>query len=590
MVKIIKRKSYLKYLFWFGPILSIMGFTAQAVSGKWSPVSLGLLTAGLVIIGLWLLFLDKLAPGFWGRRSTQVGSNAAVATLAMVVILGLINFLGVRYSMRLDLTENQLFTLSPQSQAVVKELEQPVKVWVFDPIPNPVDREILDNYRRYGSKFEFEFVNPQFKPSLAQKFKVNSVGEVYLEYGSKRQLIQAVNAQDRLQEITITNGIENITSDRKDVVYFLQGHGEHSLEQTEGGLSQAVKTMADKNFTAQPLNLAQRTEVPQDASAVVIVGPKRALFESEVTALSQYLSNGGSLLVMVDPDTNPGMDSLLTEWGVTLDTRIVIDASDQRPTELGPAIALVSSYGDHPITKSFGNGYSFYPLARPIETKVILGIQETPLVMTNDKSWAENNPEDQPLEFNEEKGDRPGPLVLGVALNRKAGYQVSSNQAQPQPTSSPTASPTPTTSPTPAPSVSPTQTLEASPTPTTSTTSTPSVSPTPTTSPTESPSPTNTEKIDNNKTKSEARLVVYGNSNFVTDGVFDQQLNSDVFLNSVSWLSKRDDKTLSIRPKEQKNRRIEITSIQAGLLGWTALAIMPLFGFGAAGVMWWIRR
>ena len=590
MVKIIKRKSYLKYLFWFGPILSIMGFTAQAVSGKWSPVSLGLLTAGLVIIGLWLLFLDKLAPGFWGRRSTQVGSNAAVATLPMVVILGLINFLGVRYSMRLDLTENQLFTLSPQSQAVVKELEQPVKVWVFDPIPNPVDREILDNYRRYGSKFEFEFVNPQFKPSLAQKFKVNSVGEVYLEYGSKRQLIQAVNAQDRLQEITITNGIENITSDRKDVVYFLQGHGEHSLEQTEGGLSQAVKTMADKNFTAQPLNLAQRSEVPQDASAVVIVGPKRALFESEVTALSQYLSNGGSLLVMVDPDTNPGMDSLLTEWGVTLDTRIVIDASDQRPTELGPAIALVSSYGDHPITKSFGNGYSFYPLARPIETKVILGIQETPLVMTNDKSWAENNPEDQPLEFNEEKGDRPGPLVLGVALNRKAGYQVSSNQAQPQPTSSPTASPTPTTSPTPTPSVSPTQTLEASPTPTTSTTSTPSVSPTPTTSPTESPSPTNTEKIDNNKTKSEARLVVYGNSNFVTDGVFEEQLNSDVFLNSVSWLSKRDDKTLSIRPKEQKNRRIEITSIQAGLLGWTALAIMPLFGFGAAGVMWWIRR
>ncbi len=590
MVKIIKRKSYLKYLFWFGPILSIMGFTAQVVAGKWSPVSLGLLTAGLVIIGLWLLFLDKLAPGFWGRRSTQVGTNAAVATLAMVVILGLINFLGVRYSMRLDLTENQLFTLSPQSQAVVKELEQPVKLWVFDPIPNPVDREILDNYRRYGSKFEFEFVDPKFKPSLAQKFKVNSVGEVYLEYGSKRQLIQTVNVNERLQEITITNGIENITSDRKDLVYFLQGHGEHSLEQTEGGLSEAVKTLTDKNFTPQPLNLAQRTEVPQDASAVIIAGPKRALFEPEVTALSQYLANGGSLLVMVDPDINPGLDSLFADWGVTLDTRIVIDASDERPAELGPAIAIVSSYGDHPITKSFGNGYSFYPLARPIETKVILGIQETHLVITNEKSWAENNPEDQPLEFNEEKGDRPGPLVLGVALNRKVGYQVTSNNPKPQPTSSPTASPTPTTSPTPTPPVSPTQTLEASPTPTTSPTSTPSVSPTPTTSPTPTPSPTNTDKIDNNKTKSEARLVVYGNSNFASDGVFEQQLNSDVFLNSVSWLSKRDDKTLSIRPKEQKNRRIEITSIQAGLLGWTALAIMPLFGFGAAGVMWWIRR
>ncbi|MCP2731801.1 GldG family protein [Limnofasciculus baicalensis] len=584
MVKIIKRKIYLKYLFWFGPILSIMGFTAQAVSGEWSPISLGLLTAGLVIIGLWLLFLDKLAPGFWGRRSTQVGTNAAVATLAMVVILGLINFLGVRYSMRLDLTENQLFTLSPQSQAVVKELEQPVKLWVFDPIPNPVDREILDNYRRYGAKFEFEFVNPQIKRSIAEKFKVNAVGEVYLEYGSERKLVQRVNPNERLQEITITNAIESITSNRKDVVYFLQGHGERPLEEAEGGLSQAVKTLTDKNFTPQPLNLAQRSEVPQDASAVVIAGPKRALFEPEVAALSKYLANGGSLLVMVDPDTNPGMDSLLTDWGVTLDTRIVIDASDQRPTELGPAIALVTSYGDHPITKSFGNGYSFYPLARPIETKVILGIQETPLVMTNNQSWAENNPEDQPLEFNEEKGDRPGPLVLGVALNRKAGYQVNSNNAKPTPTPTLSVSPAPTTSPTPSVSPSPTisPTLSVSPSPTLE------ASPTPTTTPT--PSPTNTDKIDNNKTKSEARLVVYGNSNFASDGVFDQQLNSDVFLNSVSWLSKRDDKTLSIRPKEQKNRRIEITSIQAGLLGWSALAIMPLFGFGAAGVMWWIRR
>jgi ABC-type uncharacterized transport system involved in gliding motility auxiliary subunit len=246
----------------------------------------------------------------------------------------------------------------------------------------------------------------------------------------------------------------------------------------------------------------------------------------------------------------------------------------------------VNSYGDHPITKSFDKGYSFYPLARPIETRVILGIQETPLVMTNEKSWAENNPADQPLEFNEEKGDRPGPLVLGVALNRKAGYQVNSNNAKPAPTPTPSVSPSPTTSPTPSVSPSPT----TSPTPSVSPSPTLEASPTPTTSLTPTPSPTNTDKIDNNKTKSEARLVVYGNSNFVTDGVFEQQLNSDVFLNSVSWLSKRDDKTLSIRPKEQKNRRIEITSIQAGLLGWTALAIMPLFGFGAAGVMWWIRR
>ncbi|HBL62523.1 MAG TPA: ABC transporter, partial [Cyanobacteria bacterium UBA8803] len=564
-----------------------MGISAKLVSGSWSPVSLGLLIGGIVIIGLWVLLLGILAPGFWQRRSIQVGTNAIVATLSVVVLLAVINFLAARYVVRLDLTENQLFSLSPLSQQMVKNLQQPVKVWVFDPIPNPNDRELLENYRRYGAKLEFEFVDPQVRPALAQKFNIRSPGEVYLEYGTERQFVQAVSNTERLEEAKLTSAIERITSDRTDVVYFLQGHGERPIENVEGGLSQAVSSLAEKNFTAQPLNLAERSEVPKDASLVVIAGPKRGLFELEVQALSKYLAKGGSLLVMVDPDTNPGLDSLFADWGVTLDTRIAIDASGQgRLVGLGPATPLVTSYGDHPITQNFGNGFSLYPLARPVETTPVEGIKETSLVRTNEESWAENNPEDQPLEFNEDKGDRPGPLVLGVALSRKAGYQPTLPKAQPEPTPSPTVSPNPEASPTPFTNKSP----EASPSPEAKTTPSPAPSPTvsPNQSPTASPAPNNQDNADTQKINAEARLIVYGNSNFASDGWFDQQLNSDVFLNSVSWLSNRNEKTLSIRPKAQQNRRINLTPVQAALLGWTAVGIMPLIGFTAAGVIWWL--
>ncbi|MEO8891940.1 MAG: ABC transporter, partial [Coleofasciculaceae cyanobacterium] len=131
-----KTKNYLIYLFWLGPFLTVMGLTAGVVAGVWSPIVLGLLFAGILIIVCWLLFLGAMSPAFWKRRSTQVGTNAIVATLAMLIILALINFLGVRYAQRIDLTENQLFTLSPLSRQVVKNLQQPVKVWVFDPKPN----------------------------------------------------------------------------------------------------------------------------------------------------------------------------------------------------------------------------------------------------------------------------------------------------------------------------------------------------------------------------------------------------------------------------------------------------------------------
>ncbi len=558
--------KYLKYLFWLGPILSIMGISARLVSGNWSPITVGLLISGLVMIGLWLLFLGSLAPGFWGRRSTQEGTNALIATLSMIVILGLINFLGVRYAARIDLTENQLFTLSPLSQQVVKNLEQPVKVWIFDLIPNPTDRELLENYRRYGARLEFEFVDPQVQLSLAQKFNVQYPGEVYLEYGTERQLVQTVNDTERLSEVKLTNAIERITSDRTDIVYFLQGHEERPLEDVEGGLSQAVNALKEKNFNPQPLNLAERREVPKDASLVIIANPKRALFESEVQALREYLSQGGSLLVMVDPDTNPGLDTLLADWGVTLDNQIVIDASP-RLEGLNPATALVLNYGNHPITQNFGNGFSLYPVARPVETKPVEGIKETPLILTNEQSWGENTPEDQPLEFNEEKGDRPGPLVLGVALSGKVKAETAFSQPKPEPIIREEASPTPETTP-----------IE-----------TPNSSPTPSPDEPVESSPSSDTKTSNNE---EARLVVYGNSTFVTNGLFDQPqvLNSDIFLNSVSWLSKRDKQALSIRPKEQENRRINLTSVQAVLLSWAALVIVPLLGFATAGIMWWRRR
>ena len=544
-------------------------------------------------MGLWLLALGSFTPEFWGRRSTQTGTNAVIATLAMVVILGLVNFLGVRYGQRIDLTENQLFTLSPQSQQVVKNLEQPMKVWLFTPNPNPDDRELLENYRRYGSNLQFQFVDPQLEPTLAEKFKINSVGEVYLEYGADRQLLQTVDQTERLSEVRLTNGIERLTSDRTDTVYFLQGHGERPLEQVEGGLSLAVQALEEKNFTVQPLSLADRAEVPEDASLVVIAGPKRALLEQEVQALRNYLSTGGSVLLMVDPDSNPGLDSLLADWGISLDSRIAIDASGPaRAVGLGPALSLVTNYGDHPITKEFGNNYSLYPLARPLEIKPVEGVKETPLVLTGEESWAESTPEAQPLEFNQETGDRPGPLPLAVALSRKAQPASASPAPKAQPTASPTASPSPSPNGTPQASASPTtspspfinKTPEASPTPNADVSASPTVSPSPKEQPKASPK---NEKADE---KSEARLVVFGNSNFATDGWFEQQLNSDVLLNSVGWLSQRDEQALSIRPKEQRNRRLNLTQAQAIALGWTALLLVPLAGFTTAGVMWWRRR
>ncbi|MBW4433492.1 MAG: Gldg family protein [Pelatocladus maniniholoensis HA4357-MV3] len=551
-MKTISTKKLWKYLIWPGLFLVAAGLTIGVISERWGTVPLAFIISGVIVIGLWLIWQSQ-ENNWWGRRSTQAGTNALVASLAVLAILGLINFFASRYEFRADLTETKLFTLAPESKELVQNLKQPVKVWVFDVTQNPQDRELLESYQKQNSQFKFEYADPQAKPGLTEKFGVKDFGEVYLESGEKKQLVQVVNVSDRLSEIKLTNSLQQISSTSTTKVYFLQGHGEHQLSAGEGAIFQASQALSNKNYTTAPLNLISQSTVPSDANVLVVAGPKRELFDTEVKALQNYLNQGGNLVLMIDQGTDPKIDSLLTQWGVKLDNRLAIDVSGN--VSLGPAVPIVTEYGQHPITKDFGNGISFYRLARPVNTTPVPDVEATKLLITKPypNTWAESDLNNENLEFNEGK-DLKGPLTLGVALTRKL---PASTKATP--------SPTPTISPE----------AETKPSPTPSTSVSPSVSPSPTPS---------------NSTVTESRMVVIGDSDFATDNSFTQQLNGDVFLNSVNWASQQDRQPLSIRPKEAKNRRINLTGLQANILAVSSLLILPLIGFAVAVLLWWLRR
>ncbi|TAE53736.1 MAG: ABC transporter, partial [Nostocales cyanobacterium] len=456
MKKIVKKKKNpLKLLFLFGPFFVTVGLTVGLILGKWDLLPLIFISLGLLICITWLS-LTIYQSKFWANRSTQSTTNALVATLAVVTILGLINFLGIRYQYRLDLTETQLFTLAPQSKELLRKLEKPATVWLFTRDKNFQDQELLENYRRQNRDFKYEYIDPQTRPGLAEKFGVKDFGEVYLEFDNKRQLVQTINENERLSEVRLTSRLQQIITNNTAKVYFLQGHGELAITAAKDSISQAVQELTEKGFSALPLNLTEQTTVPEDAAVVVVAGPKRELLPGEITALQNYLNQGGNLMLMIDPNIDPKIDDLLKDWGVQLDNRLAVDVSGQS-LGLGPAAPSVTEYGQHPITQDFANGISFYPLARPILIEPTPGIESTPLLRTKSypSSWAESNQNSEKLEFNEGE-DLKGPLTLGVALTKK----LSSPTPSPSPTSTPTNSPTstPTNSPTSTPTNSPTST------------------------------------------------------------------------------------------------------------------------------------
>jgi hypothetical protein len=98
---------------------------------------------------------------FSARRSTRMGANSLVVVLLVVGILAIVNFLAARHSLRWDFSENQSFTLAPQTYRILRSLSHDVKVTVFTREKDPgfqSYKERLDSYRQASPNITVEFV------------------------------------------------------------------------------------------------------------------------------------------------------------------------------------------------------------------------------------------------------------------------------------------------------------------------------------------------------------------------------------------------------------------------------------------------
>ena len=641
MKRIAVSEKWLKFLTWPGLASATAGFVAGNLSG-WQLLPTILLVVGVGLLLLGLSFSGKSAGAFWQQRSTQAGTNAAIATLAVLVILGLVNFVAVQNAARFDLTETQLFTLAPASETVVQALEEPVQVVVFDAVRNPQDVQLLESYRQASDNFTFEYVDPLANPTRAQAFGATQAGMVFLVVGEDRRFLQTIGntanpdslgTVEPLSERQLTNALDQIISDRTLAVYFVQGHDEPLIEGPEAQLRQAVAALTDKNYQVQPLDLAAARTVPDDADVVIVAGPAQDFFPAEVEALEAYLSAGGGLMLMLDPRSDGGLNALLDDWGVILDDRLVLDTSGAGQfVGLGPAAPIVSNYGDHPITQDFGDGRSFFPLARPIESRELPDTTATPLLLTDPQSRAEAISDTGNLNF-APNAPADGPYVLGVALSRPADPTAAAalpateetnadaddidatdaNEAEDAGESTePAAADAAVDDAIEIEAAEPDEALTSDPESEGAVTEEGATDEaneeTETAIEAESPvtadeanddeieeaapeaSEATAEPMESESLADESRLVVIGNTSFAIDGSFDQQLNGDVFLNTVNWLGQESDATLSIRPKTVTDRRMAMTGQQAWGLSLFSLLVLPVTGLALAILMAWRRR
>jgi hypothetical protein len=317
------------------------------------------LLAGLFLVGLALMFASLLL----GRneesdspilRRLLYGYNAVFTGLLLLGILAAINVLAYLYlPVSSDWTEAGIYTLADKSQSLLKNLKQPVTIYVIEvQRGDRFDigmRDLMGNARALTDKIQAEYVirdiNRDEMNRLKELYKPEGEQGVIVVYGpgdnaphtfipmSDIQAPPPINPQTGMPmrgappspfrgEDRIMSAIATLDEGKKPVVYFTQGNGELDLFGSVQGLpnnrrGQALRDALQRrdNYEVKGLLLGEEgaaagldpqivvaKAVPEDAAAVIVAGPTKPLSQTTIDAIKKYMREPHKEKDPVNPD------------------------------------------------------------------------------------------------------------------------------------------------------------------------------------------------------------------------------------------------------------------------------------------------
>jgi gliding motility-associatede transport system auxiliary component len=460
-------------------------------------------------------------------------SNTALGFIAFLGILVFVALIGQRHPMRLDLTESKRYSISDQSQKIVESLKDDINFKGFYQEADPnreQTRNLLETYRYYSKKINYQFTDPDRDPSLAKHYQIRTYGTLVLEGFGKTQTISTAD------EETITNAILKLTQEQQRTVYFLTGHGDRDISNVDkDGYSTAKGAIEKENFQVRTLNLLVDPKIPDDAALVVIADPQKPLLTTELGALRQYINRNGSVMFLLEPFSDGGVAGFLKSYGITISPDIIVDTMS-RVFGASYLIPVITEYGFHKITDGF-NVACFFPTTRSIDSAegIPRAVDLLELAFTSSYSWAETDyrlGQPEAPKFDETK-DRKGPISVAVIATISAPNPGDDPKSQEQPTGKPS------------------------------------------------------EATDSG---GQAQLLVFGDSDFASNSYFNLQGNSDFFLNAINFLGQQEN-LISIQRPRTAGVPLTLSKSQNRLLFWVGLLLMPaLVVASGLAVFQWRRK
>lgn len=300
-----------------------------------------------------------------------------------IIFLAAINWAASVWHSRIDLTNENRFTLSNATVKLLQKLKEPVTVEVFLKGNYPSGfrklgastNDILREFKEVaGNKIQYSFISPnETMPGTQVKygdtlagiglFPINLTSQV--EQGQQQQFVypfamvhvnnksvpvalyqgktplinfQELSSAEAMLEYNIINAISKATQTEKPMVAYAMGNGEPN----DMRIYDLMENYLKADYHLQASNLAADPFIPAEFKVLLVVKPSIPFTEEEKLKLDQYVMNGGKIMWFIDRldaemdslqlkneviayDRNLQLNDLFFKYGVRQNADLVMD-------------------------------------------------------------------------------------------------------------------------------------------------------------------------------------------------------------------------------------------------------------------------
>lgn len=364
--------------------------------------------------------------------------NGTLTFLLVAIIIA--SFIALNFFMQnlnlipIDLSQEQLYTLSEDSKNKVKDVNKEVFLYF---IGFPDDDSTVDLARQYNSinkSIKVETVNATSRPDLVSKYGIENGSEgIIVSSGEKYKVLATTDLYTYdsttyetidITEEKLTSAIMNVITDKVPKVYFLQGYSDsYSLSYNMQYLS---VYLSNEVTQVENLDILTVGKVPDDCDTLMICTPTKDFDDIATNAIIDYINSGRNILWLNaasgEESNLPNVNKILALYGVNPFTPGYIFETDSSKMLSQTPYIIVPDMEYSKVTKNLMNGTGVrFITATKINiadnvTLENLSVEESDILKTSDKSYFRTNINNQ--NFVGSEGDEKGAFVVGTELTK----------------------------------------------------------------------------------------------------------------------------------------------------------------------------